>query len=767
MLTQLAAGEHPPALIVIGAGDGGIFDHIARCLPGANVLALEPSAGAAHAVLARPDVSRRIRDGRLMLLVGPTYTGATDAWRLFEKITGMPPMLVDPAIEQQHTETVARAKLVAAQAALGAMQNNQARRKFAGPYLLNTLTNLPAIVAESNVAALVDAFSGVPAVIVAAGPSLDRNIADLKRLDGRALVIAADTAVRPLLAADIRPHLVVSVDPSDVNARHLNGLPDTSGMWLVAEGSVYPTVLPQFAGRTFMFRVSDHHPWPWLASHDADRGRLQAWGSVLTTAFDLACRLGCNPIVFAGADLAYTDRLLYCRNTTYESDWSQFPTDRARAEFFELAYFPNHPVCGQPDVRGSEVWSAPRFVQFRDWIVARANAAVDRQIVNGTGGGILHGGRIQQEHLGTVLKGLPSLDSGSTVSDRLTAAWRNGNTDAVHGVIRRGLHQVLQRQKKPQDQLQEWADFGRDSVSAAEIVARAEFALRELTNVHRGRPSRWAENVTELMHILELTKQLEAVRRERDEARAARDSALAERDSAIQVARDEAAVAAFLGHYPAWRTHRLRVLMDLWGQENLRGATVLELACGHGDIGAFFLSLGADVTFVDAREEHLAVVRTRYPDATTVLHDANQPLLAPNGGRYDYVIHMGLLYHLRPDAVAGSIANACELGRHVVLDTQVCDSDDSTLVVEMRESGFDQAVDGIGCRPSTAFIERVLNDRGVRWRRHDDPRLNTDLHIYDWKSLNDGRYFDPAAAEKASPVSISEGIRRFYTIEAR
>ena len=105
----------------------------------------------------------------------------------------------------------------------GVRANDEARRQFAGRYLLNTLTNVPVIARESNVTELFGLMTGVPAMIVAAGPSLNRNIEDLKAVEGRALIVAVDTAVRPLLTAGVQPHLAVSVDPSDINARHLQG----------------------------------------------------------------------------------------------------------------------------------------------------------------------------------------------------------------------------------------------------------------------------------------------------------------------------------------------------------------------------------------------------------------------------------------------------------------------------------------------------------------------------------------------------------------
>lgn len=53
----------------------------------------------------------------------------------------------------------------------------------------------------------------VPAIIVGAGPSLDKNIEDLKLAKGKALLIACDTALKPLISHGILPDLFVVVDP--------------------------------------------------------------------------------------------------------------------------------------------------------------------------------------------------------------------------------------------------------------------------------------------------------------------------------------------------------------------------------------------------------------------------------------------------------------------------------------------------------------------------------------------------------------------------
>src|SRR5690606_41571291 len=75
-----------------------------------------------------------------------------------------------------------------------------------------------------------DALPG-SAPIVGAGPSLGANVADLRRLGDRGVIIAADTAVRPLVTAGVPPHIAVAADSSELNARHLttaDGVDDRS-----------------------------------------------------------------------------------------------------------------------------------------------------------------------------------------------------------------------------------------------------------------------------------------------------------------------------------------------------------------------------------------------------------------------------------------------------------------------------------------------------------------------------------------------------------
>ena len=540
LLADAFADGAPAALIVIGLGLGYVLDAVERRSSTTRVLALEPLPNVLPHMLARRPWDTWMRDGRLRLLVGPDYDGAADAWRDLP-VSPPPIIVVHPVAARLAVRDVEKARSVAERAALGATSNAEARTRFAGRYLANTIINVPTICAEADAARLAGLFKGRPAIVVGAGPSLDRNLSMLERLRDRAVLIAVDTAVRPLLSVGLEPDLIVSVDPSRANARHLIGLPDLPRSWFVAEGSIDPRVFGRFEERTFVYRVSDHHPWPWLAGHGCDRGHLRAWGSVLTTAFDAASEAGCDPIVFAAADLAYTGGRPYCGGTIYDDDRAELPTAEAR-QAAVAAQIHDRPTSTERDIRGDSVLSAPHFVQFRDWLAARAAALGAARIWNATGAGILHGSHITQVAADEL--DLPDWPGGCAERPALLdRAWRSTQSGAGPDDVRRSLRMALDQAGHSGLPLEDWVSFARDTFTLPAIEACLEFARRHLSPHGDGPLARWAPETELIMRALEDTgdpmDQLLTARRERDRARTERDIALTSRDAALGE-RDEA-----------------------------------------------------------------------------------------------------------------------------------------------------------------------------------------------------------------------------------
>lgn len=198
---------------------------------------------------------------------------------------------------------------------------------------------------------------------------------------------------------------------------------------------------------------------------------------------------------------------------------------------------------------------------------------------------------------------------------------------------------------------------------------------------------------------------------------------------------------SFDGHYYDWRVKRIAAIVDHYGAAFFGRRRLLELGAGYGDIGMFFRCLGADVTFADARPEHLGVIQERYPsipDDRCVPYDAEQHW--PFCGTFDLILNMGMIYHT--DFWERSIISSCMAAGHVVIETEVSDSDDETYVLKVEEEGYDQAFSGKGSRPSPSAIERVLRDCGFAFVRITDDRCNSGFHRYDWVPANSGECAD-------------------------
>ena len=456
----------PRQLLVVGAALGDLLDDLERSGAATRVVVVEPDAGVAALLLARRDLTPWITTGRLCVLTGPDYGGAMNCGRHVD-VSTTPTVIVNGVLAAHRAADTAAAHEVARRLVAEAEANANARKRFAGRYLLQTLANVPVIAREGDAAALDGLAAGHPAIIVGAGPSLDDQLPALAALQDRAVIIGADTVLRPLLAAGVRPHLLVGIDPAELNARHLSGIAHLDDVFLAAEGSLHPSAFTGFAGRTFIFKVSDHQPWPWLRAAGLDRTTLRAWGSVVTTAFDLAVRLGCKPILFAGLDLSYPVRRPYCANTIYDETWREaMVTYGCTWEQLVDDYFARLAELRVPDLHGRPVLTSPHLVSFRDWLRQQIGNDHTRRFVNTSGAGILHGPGIEHATLHDVLDRRAPI--GGQVRDALRVT--RASTPAREHLAGE-LRACLARPDTPgvPELLAQWIDFTAGTVTVEQI----------------------------------------------------------------------------------------------------------------------------------------------------------------------------------------------------------------------------------------------------------------------------------------------------------
>jgi hypothetical protein len=185
---------------------------------------------------------------------------------------------------------------------------------FAGRiFLKNAAMNIAAGAMAPGINTLFNKFKAVPAVIVSAGPSLDKNIGLLKAARSKCLILATDTSFKILLGNKIKPDFVFTSDYKEISRLHFENL-KIDDVPLVFDLEAAPASLAAY--RSMRFVAASNKPLPFLINtFTGDKGFVPKGMSVAHFTFSAAKAFGCDPIIFIGQDLSYTDGFSHAQGT--------------------------------------------------------------------------------------------------------------------------------------------------------------------------------------------------------------------------------------------------------------------------------------------------------------------------------------------------------------------------------------------------------------------------------------------------------------------
>ncbi len=158
----------------------------------------------------------------------------------------------------------------------------------------------------------------IPTFIVGAGPSLDKNIEELKRAKGRGFIIACDTAVKPLLAHGIKPDLYALVD--GLKPLHLVQAEGTEDIPLLTSVTAAHSFLDHNKAKKIFYNEGEIFINHMFHTQGKTFDGMPCGGSVATSAFAFAYLIGMKNIVLVGQDLALSGRYVHAQGTFEKSD---------------------------------------------------------------------------------------------------------------------------------------------------------------------------------------------------------------------------------------------------------------------------------------------------------------------------------------------------------------------------------------------------------------------------------------------------------------
>lgn len=235
----------------------------------------------------------------------------------------------------------------------------------------NTYLNINEIINNPGIKELKGIFENKPGIVVATGPSLNKNIHLLKSLENKAVFCAADASVRVMKKHGLKPHLVTSLERVLPTSKLFEGLSeeDIKDVFLSACPVIRPETYANFPGeRIIVYR--NFATFKWL---EIDKGILDIGPSAANMAFKVLEYLGCNPIILVGQDLAFGENeLTHANGATFGEKEDQYHTKRQILEV-EGNYLPK--------IKTTDVWY--KFLKFYEKDVHEFKG----EVINATEGG--------------------------------------------------------------------------------------------------------------------------------------------------------------------------------------------------------------------------------------------------------------------------------------------------------------------------------------------------------------------------------------------
>ena len=217
-----------------------------------------------------------------------------------------------------------------------------------------------------------DKFKGKPAIIVGAGPSLDKNIDYLEQAKGKALIFTVDAAMNKLIGKDIVPDVVSSIERIELSTKFYEKGEIPDDVIYVGPNVILGSILDKFKRIIFTGRTGD----ALFSKFNENLGfsNLSVGLNVSHVLISFARFLGCYPVIFAGLDLAYTG------GKTHTEGFSNFFDKEVMDLYRQNIVF----VKG---INGELLETSENFMYTKSWIESLIARDREGLFINSTEGG--------------------------------------------------------------------------------------------------------------------------------------------------------------------------------------------------------------------------------------------------------------------------------------------------------------------------------------------------------------------------------------------
>lgn len=370
------------SVLIVGMANLEYIRGMRKIYPEVRLIVYEPDKYIWNELLMKTDMSDLIEDSLVNITVGKI--GERYLKELLERTVDYAnykylQMMISPNYDKIYQEACKTVRDIMYYRIEGIIVDRNTRFKFSSQYTWNRCVNTYDSLFQYNandIRRVLDHidFDITPAILVSAGPSLDKNISYLKEAKGKAFLIAVDAALRALVKENIIPDMAVTIDPGKwlqvlFEDERMKEIPLLISLDANGAASRF------HRGKRFYFYGEFRFINEIWEKYGKNYLKLETAGSVANDAFSFVRRMGFKNIILIGQDLAYTGDKVHSDNSYGELRNNNVST---KGEVYVIK-----------DIYGNDVKTDYAMDIYRRWFEDQIRLHKDIHVIDATEGGAM------------------------------------------------------------------------------------------------------------------------------------------------------------------------------------------------------------------------------------------------------------------------------------------------------------------------------------------------------------------------------------------
>ncbi|OWA36191.1 hypothetical protein B9G55_10095 [Saccharibacillus sp. O16] len=251
--------------------------------------------------------------------------------------------------------------------------NQKTHELFQQDWVRNSMYQMAGMLHATPVERLKNLFPGMTAVIVASGPSLQKDIDWIERLKPHAFIVAAGSSIQALVKRGIKPHMAVTLDGGAINDKVFED-PRTLEAPLLYSSTSYYGITDRKQSGLIRAVMSNDTITQYFMNLRSNEVAITPTPTVVGTAIQGAIWMGATKIVLMGQDLSFPGDKFYSDGVNHiETSLNEDLVQTANIEI--------------PNVHGGINKTNINFMFMKDALEKLFSLLTDIEIINTTRNG--------------------------------------------------------------------------------------------------------------------------------------------------------------------------------------------------------------------------------------------------------------------------------------------------------------------------------------------------------------------------------------------